>query len=166
MFAIVMGVSGSGKSTVGIALAAACGWPFVDADDLHSPANKAKMAAHHPLTDEDRAGWLAAVRRQMDAWAAAGTSGVIACSALKRRYRDVLRDGAGPVRFVYLDIPREILAARLLHRHGHFMPPDLLDSQLATLEPPAPDEQAITVSGPEPASQVGAVAAELGAGQA
>jgi gluconokinase len=161
MIIIVMGVSGSGKTTVGIALGTALGWPFVDGDTLHPAANVAKMAAGHPLTDADRAPWLAAIAGLMDKWAAAGGDGVIACSALRRAYRDVLRrDGA---RFVFLDVDRSLLAARLAHRHGHFMPAALLDSQLATLEPPQPDEGALTVE-VGPTASPAATAAEIVAG--
>ncbi|HKD96942.1 MAG TPA: gluconokinase [Micromonosporaceae bacterium] len=152
MIVVVMGVSGSGKSTIGAALASAQGWPFLEGDALHPAANVAKMAAGHPLTDEDRVPWLAAIGRRMDAWTAAGTSGVVACSALRRSYRDALRGprngrrgGPGGVRFVLLDVDREDLLDRLRHRHGHFMPPELLDSQLATLERPGPDERAVIV---------------------
>lgn len=145
-----MGVTGSGKSTIGSALADALSWPFLDADDLHSPANVAKMAAGHPLTDEDRAPWLAAISKRMDAWTAAGSSGVVACSALRRAYRDTLRGprtghrgGPGGVRFALLDLPRAELVTRVRHRPGHFMPVELIDSQLATLERPKPDERAL-----------------------
>lgn len=147
-----MGVSGSGKSTIGAALASALGWPFLEGDSLHPPANVAKMAAGHPLTDADRKPWLEAIGRRMDAWTAAGMSGVVACSALRRAYRDELRGspdgkrgGPGGVRFVLPDVDRDVLADRMRHRHGHFMAPELLDSQLATLERPDPDEQAVTV---------------------
>lgn len=147
-----MGVSGSGKSTVGAALASTLGWPFLEGDALHPAANVAKMAAGHPLTDADREPWLAALGRRMDAWTAAGVSGVVACSALHRSYRDALRGGRGGrrggpggVRFVLLDVDRAELADRMKHRHGHFMPLELLDSQLATLERPGPDEHALTV---------------------
>jgi gluconokinase len=156
VFLIVMGVSGSGKSTVGMALATKLSWPFVDGDALHSAANIAKMAAGHPLTDADRAEWLAAIRRQMDAWAAANVDGVLACSALHRSYRDELRRGPGEMRLVFLDVAPDVLAARLAHRHGHFMPPALLPSQLATLQRPTEDENPITVrvSGDEPVADV------------
>ncbi len=148
-----MGVSGSGKTTVGRALAAALRWPFLDGDDLHPASNVAKMAAGHPLTDEDRAPWLAAIGQRMDAWTAAGSSGVVGCSALRRAYRDTLRGtraahrgGPAGVRFALLDVPRADLAARMEHRPGHFMPVALLDSQLATLERPGADEAAVIVA--------------------
>lgn len=142
---LVMGVAGAGKSTVGGRLAADLGWAFVDGDDLHSAANVAKMAAGVPLTDADRAPWLAAIGDRVDGWAASGTPGVVASSALKRAYRDGLRAGRPQVELVYLGGERDILAARLAQRTGHFMPPGLLDSQLATLEAPAADERPIAV---------------------
>ena len=138
-----MGVSGSGKSTVGDLLAGRLGWDFGEGDELHPQANIAKMAAGHPLTDADRWPWLARVRGWIDEHVAAGRPGVITCSALKRSYRDVLRDEH--VVFVHLPVSREELLGRLTGRPGHFMPAALLDSQLADLEPPGPDEQAITV---------------------
>ena len=134
----VMGVSAAGKSTVGAALADALGVPFVDADDLHSDANRAKMASGTPLTDEDRWPWLDAVgARFRDAEA---TGLVMACSALRRVYRDRIRAVAPDVVFVHLDGSRELLAARAAARTDHFMPAALLDSQLATLEPLGADE--------------------------
>ena len=135
---LVMGVAGSGKSTVGAALAATLGVRFVDGDALHPPANVAKMAAGTPLDDADRAPWL-------DAIATVLASGpvVVACSALRRRYRDRLRAAAPELELVFLDGSRELLAHRLAERLHEFMPQSLLDSQLATLEIPAPDEHAI-----------------------
>jgi gluconokinase len=144
-----MGVSGSGKSTVGRALAGRLGWDFGEGDDLHPAANVAKMAAGQPLTDDDRWPWLARVRGWIDEHVAAGQPGAITCSALKRAYRDVLRDEH--VVFVHFSGTREQLATRLAARPGHFMPASLLDSQLADLEPPGDDEQAITIDiGPTP----------------
>ena len=140
---VLMGVSGSGKSTVGGALAGRLGWDLGEGDDLHPDANVAKMAAGHPLTDDDRWPWLAGVRGWIDEHTAAGRPGIVTCSALKRAYRDVLRDGH--VVFVYLAAERDELQARLTARQDHFMPAALLDSQLADLEPPGPDEQALTV---------------------
>ena len=140
---VLMGVAGSGKSTVGRLLAARLGWDLGEGDELHPAANIAKMAAGQPLTDIDRGPWLRRVRQWIDQRIAEGRPGIITCSALKRAYRDVLRDPH--VVFVHLTGPRTVLAARLDARHGHFMPAALLDSQLATLEPPADDEQAITV---------------------
>ncbi len=133
-----MGVSGSGKTTVGQLLADRLGVPFEDADSLHSPANVAKMAAGHPLTDADRRPWLAAVGRALAA--ARETGMVMACSALKRAYRDAIRADAPTARFLELDGSRETLESRVGHREGHFMPASLLDSQLATLEPLQRDE--------------------------
>ncbi|AYF98400.1 gluconokinase [Protaetiibacter intestinalis] len=132
---VVAGVSGSGKSTVGALLAERLGVPFVDGDALHPPANVAKMAAGIPLDDADRGPWLDAVGERL----AAG-SVVVACSALRRAYRDRLRAAAPSVRIVLLDGTRELLGERMAARAEHFMPPALLDSQLATLERPAPDE--------------------------
>jgi beta-glucosidase len=142
---VVMGVSGSGKSTVGAAIADAVGWPFVDGDSLHPAANVEKMAHGHPLTNADRAPWLDAIGEAMDKFIRDGADAVIACSALKRVYRDRLRDGRPDVWFAFLDIHTDLLKARMAQRHGHFMPSTLLPSQLATLERPAPDELAVTV---------------------
>ncbi|MCY1017373.1 gluconokinase [Pyxidicoccus sp. MSG2] len=147
MVVIVMGVSGAGKTTVGRALAAALGWRFVDADDLHPKASIAKMAAGVPLTDEDRWPWLQVLRGVMEDALARGEDLVMACSALKRSYRTVLEVDPSRMRWVYLNAPREVLARRLAQRHGHFMPPSLLDSQLATLEIPA-DALEVDVSPP------------------
>ena len=152
---VVMGVSGSGKSTIAKPVAERLGWPFEEGDDLHPKANIEKMAAGHPLTDADRAPWLDAVRAWIDAEVAAGRSGVITCSALKRAYRDRLRDGQPAVRFVYLEGDEALIHARVEAREGHFMPPELLHSQFQTLEPPTPDEHAIVVDIHQPvAAQV------------
>lgn len=133
-----MGVSGSGKTTIGTAVASQIGAVFADADDYHPAVNKAKMAAGTPLTDEDRAPWLQTLNGVMQGWAAEGKRGVLACSALKATYRDTLAQGLpeGSYAFVWLDLPREVLAARLAVRKHQYMNPKLLDSQLATLEPP------------------------------
>jgi gluconokinase/shikimate kinase len=140
---VIMGVSGGGKSTVAGLLAGRLGWDLAEGDDMHPAANIAKMAAGHPLDDADRWPWLARVAEWIRARTANGRPGIVTCSALKRSYRDKLR---GPsVVFVYLAGSRELIARRLAARQGHFMPPALLDSQFATLEPPDPDEQAITV---------------------
>ncbi|HKC26408.1 MAG TPA: gluconokinase [Jatrophihabitans sp.] len=158
---VLMGVSGSGKSTVGHVLAERLGWDFGEGDDLHPPENVAKMAAGQPLTDEDRWPWLARVRGWIDEHIRAGEPAIITCSALKRKYRDMLRDPH--VVFVYLAGPRDLVAARLAARQGHYMPESLLDSQLADLEPPEPDEQAITVHiGPEPSAQAAEIVERLG----
>jgi gluconokinase len=140
---VIMGVAGSGKSTVAGLLAGRLGWELAEGDDMHPPANIAKMAAGHPLTDEDRRPWLARVAAWILEHTAAHRPGIVTCSALKRSYRDVLRGDA--VIFVYLAASRELIAQRLAARHGHFMSPALLDSQFATLEPPGPDERAITI---------------------
>jgi gluconokinase len=140
---VVMGVSASGKTVVGQALADRLAVPFVDGDALHPPANVEKMAAGHPLDDADRAPWLDRVA----AWLAQHEAGgVVACSALKRRYRDRLRRDAPDAIFVLLDPPAAVLRARISHRPGHFMPASLLDSQLATLERPDADERAIVIT--------------------
>ena len=138
---VVMGVSGCGKTTVAQRIAAATGWEFAEADQFHSPDKVAKMAAGTPLTDEDRWPWLRRLADWMGDRAAAGTSTVIACSALRRAYRDVLRSGPPhAVDFVHLDGPVEVVAQRLAVRSGHYMPASLLASQVATLEPLAPEE--------------------------
>lgn len=142
---VVMGVSGTGKSTVGQAVADRLGRPFLEGDALHPEVNVAKMSAGTPLDDDDRWPWLQAVRDAMSAHAAAGTSTVVACSALRRPYRDVLREAQGRVRFVLLDVAPEALRERVVHRTGHWMPPSLLESQLATLEPLDPREDGVTV---------------------
>lgn len=159
---IVMGVSGAGKSTVAAALAAHLGFSVEDADVYHPPSNIAKMHAGIPLTDDDRWPWLHAIADAIDRKAAAGTPVVIACSALKRAYRDVLVHGRDDVRFVYLKGSRDLIAARLVRRSDHFMPTSLLDSQFATLEEPTPDEHAIVADIDAPVDDiVGAIAARL-----
>lgn len=140
---VVMGVSGTGKTTLAQNLSRTLGWPMAEGDDLHSDANRAKMAAGIPLTDADRWPWLRRIRAWIDSRLESGEPGVITCSALKRSYRDVLR--APGVVFVHLDGDRAVLADRLGRRRGHYMPPSLLDSQLATLEPLGPDEDGIVV---------------------
>ena len=151
---VVMGVSGSGKSTVGTALAAQLGCAFEDGDRLHPPENVAKMRSGHPLDDQDRAPWLAAVAARIDRWRAAGESAVITCSALKRRYREVIVGDRPEVRLVFLYGTPELLAERLAGRTGHFMPASLLDSQFAALEPPGPDEHPIAVSVAVPVDRI------------
>ncbi len=138
---VVMGVSGCGKSTVGQALAQALGVPFVEGDKLHPPRNVALMAAGTPLTDDDRLGWLQAVAVQLAAGQQHGV--VVSCSALKRSYRDLLRGSAPDLRLVHLSGDAMVLARRMHERPGHYMPASLLQSQLDTLELPAPDEAAI-----------------------
>ena len=142
---IVMGVTGAGKSTLAEALNQHLHWPYQEGDDLHPPANIAKMHAGTPLNDADRAPWLAAIKAWIDARLAAGKPGLITCSALKRKYRDTLIAGRSTVRVLYLKADRALLEEHLQHRSGHFMPASLLDSQLNTLEEPAPDENPITV---------------------
>jgi len=136
MIVVMMGVAGSGKTTVGRALADALGWPFYDADDFHPPQNVAKMAAGTPLTDEDRWPWLARMTDAMRQIDSRGGNAVLACSALRQAYRDVLA-AAGNVRFVHLQGDYDTIAARLATRRHRYMPASLLDSQFATLEAPA-----------------------------
>ena len=145
MIAILMGVTGTGKSTIMHALVDRTGWEFAEGDDYHSEANKAKMRAGVPLTDGDRVPWLDALHGVLMGWAQAGKNGVMTCSALKESYRKTLTQDLpdGLVHFVLLEAPKQVLGERLEHRTGHFMNPVLLDSQLATLEPP---EDAIDVS--------------------
>ena len=143
---VVMGVSGSGKTTLAAMLAGRLGWPYRDADDFHPAANVLKMASGRPLTDEDRAPWLAAIARWIDDQRAAGGHAIVACSALKRAYRDVLIGARGDVGLVFLDGARETIHTRMKARADHFMPTALLDSQIETLEPPTADENAVRVS--------------------
>jgi carbohydrate kinase (thermoresistant glucokinase family) len=143
---VVMGVSGSGKTTIGPLLAGRLGWGYAEADDFHPQSNVDKMAAGQPLTDEDRWPWLRAIAEWIAGRHAAGEPGVVSCSALRRAYRDVLRDASPDVRVVYLEGSRELIQRRMVARHQHFMKAAMLDSQFATLEPPAPDEQVTTVS--------------------
>jgi gluconokinase len=142
---IVMGVSGSGKTTIGQKLAKRLGWPYEDADTFHPPGNVAKMSAGHPLTDEDRWPWLRAIAAEVDRVLGAGGTIVIGCSALKRVYRDVLLQNRTDVRLIYLEGTQALIADRLGRRKGHFMPPGLLASQFNTLEPPTADEHPVTV---------------------
>jgi carbohydrate kinase (thermoresistant glucokinase family) len=141
-----MGVSGSGKTTVAALLAGGLRWDFEDADDLHPAANIAKMHAGIPLTGADRSPWLLAVAGWIDASRAAGRHGVVACSALKRSYRDIIIGDRPDVRLVYLKGDRQLITTRLACRHGHFMPAGLLASQFAALEEPTADEHPIVVS--------------------
>jgi len=141
---VVMGVSGSGKTTIARRLAESLGWDFLDGDDLHPAANVAKMRAGVPLVDADRWPWLAAIAAWMRQQLTAGRSGVVACSALRQVYRARLRQAGTGVRFVYLRVDHEELARRMRGRE-HFMPPELLGSQLATLEEPGSDEPALRV---------------------
>ncbi len=142
---IVMGVSGSGKTTVAAMLAGRLHWNFQEGDALHPQANVDKMHHGVPLTDADRLPWLDSIAALIDRWSAEGVCGVITCSALKRAYRDRIRAGQSDVEFIYLRGARELVSSRITQRMGHFMPPSLLDSQFATLEEPGEDEPAITV---------------------
>ncbi len=143
---IVMGVSGVGKSTIALALNTHLHWSFQEGDDLHPAANIAKMSHGIPLTDEDRAPWLAAVRAWIDARVAADESGMVTCSALKRSYRDTMVANRANVRILYLHADPKIIKEHLAKRTGHFMPPTMLESQLKTLEEPAADEHPIIVN--------------------
>jgi gluconokinase len=143
---VVMGVSGSGKSTIASMLANKLGWVYEDGDWFHPKSNVDKMHAGQPLTDEDRKPWLEAIARHIDALRKDGEHAVIACSALKRAYRDVLVGTRPDVRLVYLKGTRDLIARRIATRHGHFMPPELLDSQFAALEEPRADERPIVTS--------------------
>ena len=150
-----MGVSGCGKSTVGRLLATHTGWPFLDADDLHPAENIAKMAAGTPLTDADREPWLSRVAAWIAERRAAGESGVVACSALKRAYRDRLRQADPDLRLVYLQADRGTISARLSQRVGHFFSPTLFATQFADLDEPGPDERPIIVPiGQTPSAEV------------
>ncbi|MFF0478551.1 gluconokinase, GntK/IdnK-type [Streptomyces sp. NPDC004284] len=151
---LVVGVSGSGKSTVGRLLAARLGWEYRDADEFHSEADRAKMAAGHALTDSDRGPWLEAIGEWMDGAIAARRQAVVTCSALKRAYRDTLLEGRPEVLLVYLHGSHELLGARLAGRHGHFFPADLLDTQLAVLQEPEPDEHPLVVEIDQPPEAV------------
>jgi gluconokinase len=148
-----MGVSGSGKTYLAKKLAAATGWAYAEGDDYHSDANKAKMAAGTPLTDADRGPWLDSLHELLAGWDRRGESGILTCSALKASYREHLTAGLPQARFVWLDLPRAVLAERMAHRPGHFMPPALLDSQLATLEAPTDAKDTLRLDGTEPVEQ-------------
>ncbi len=154
MIIVLMGVSGSGKTTVGKALARKLGWTFVDADDFHPPANVAKMHRGEPLTDEDRKPWLAAIHQHLLEAASRGVNVVLACSALKHAYRDYLQhEEPERIYFVYLQGSEELIRQRLAGRKGHFMNPNLLHSQFETLEPP---ENAIVVDIAPPPDEIAA----------
>ena len=143
--AVVMGVSGSGKTAVSALLAAALGCQFQEGDDLHPAENVKKMMSGIPLTDADRLPWLQKIAEEVDAWRARHESGVLTCSALKRSYRDIIIDGRSDVTLVYLRGSYDLIHRRMAARHGHFMPVALLDSQFATLQEPTPDEHPIIV---------------------
>jgi gluconokinase len=157
---ILMGVAGVGKTTVGVRLAEALGWRFRDGDELHSLESVAKMAAGVPLTDEDRGPWLGRLRERVEQALAAGEGLVLACSALRRAYRERLVVDPGRVKLVLLWGSRELLAARLAARQGHFMPPELLDSQLATLE--APEDALVVEVSEAPDAVVARILSGLG----
>ncbi len=164
MIVVLMGVSGSGKTTIGTLLAARLGSVFADADDYHPAANKAKMAAGHPLNDEDRQPWLETLNGVMHGWFESGKGGVLACSALKETYRATLAAEMpeGAVKFVLLDGPKELIEERLVQRPGHFFNPKLLESQLTTLEKP---KDALTVvNDKSPVEVVDEILREIGAG--
>jgi gluconokinase len=162
---VVMGVSGAGKSTIAAALAARLGWAYEDADWFHPPSNIEKMHSGQALTDQDRWPWLQGIAAWIDATRKAGGHGAIACSALKRGYRDVLVNGRQDVRIVYLKGERELIAGRIALRHGHFMPGSLLDSQFAALQEPREDEHPIVVSADaHPRDIVEFIIASLGIG--
>ena len=151
---VLMGVSGCGKSTVGEGLASHLGWRFVEGDSLHPPENVDKMAAGQPLTDDDRAGWLASLADLLAHAARTEQGLVISCSALKRTYRDRLREGDARALFVHLDGSRELNAARIAGRTHMYMPASLLDSQFSTLQAPEPDEQALSLSVQQPPAEL------------
>jgi gluconokinase len=156
--AVMMGVSGSGKTTIARGVAEREGWRLLEGDAFHPPSNVAKMHAGTPLTDEDRWPWLRAIAHEIDAMRARGEQGVVACSALKRSYRDILIGDRTDVVLVYLQGSKALIAERIASRKGHFMPAALLDSQFATLEEPGPDEHPIVVSiGTSPEAIVDAV---------
>ena len=164
---VVMGVSGSGKTTIAALLAGRLGWEYADADQFHSPANIRKMHGGTPLTDQDRAPWLATMAAWIDATRSVQRHGVLACSALKRSYRNVLVAGRPDVRIVYLRGDKALIAGRQAARHNHFMPATLVDSQFATLEEPNQDENPLTVSvAPRPPAIVATIYARILAGEA
>jgi gluconokinase len=142
---LVMGVSGSGKTTVAVLLSAALGCQFQEGDDLHPAANVEKMRGGTPLTDADRLPWLRKIAEEIDGWRARGESGVLTCSALKRSYRDIIIGDRSDVTLVYLKGSQDLIHRRMAARHEHFMPVALLDSQFATLQEPTPDEHPIAV---------------------
>jgi gluconokinase len=159
---VVMGVSGSGKSTVAAGLVDRLGWEFAEGDDFHPPANVAKMRNGVPLDDDDRWPWLRTLAAWIGEHEQAGKSAVVTCSALKRSYRDLLRDGHPSVWFAHVTADAEQIRDRVQRRTGHYMPPSLLDSQLATLEPLQDDEPGASVSGAgEPDEVVDALLATL-----
>jgi gluconokinase len=151
---VVMGVSGSGKTTVGTLLAQRLGWPFADADAFHPPANVERMRAGIALTDEDRWPWLDAMAAWIDQARVSGKGGVVACSALKRRYRDRIIGARDDVRLVHLQGEYEIIARRMAERPHHYMPVSLLRSQFDALEPPAPEEASLVMPVAAPPGEI------------
>ncbi|HJS87551.1 MAG TPA: gluconokinase [Acetobacteraceae bacterium] len=151
---VVMGVSGSGKTTIARGVADRLGWDMLEGDAFHPPSNVEKMSHGIPLDDADRMPWLRAIAQAIDTALAASRCTVVACSALKRSYRDILIGPRKNVALVYLQGSRALLEERMRRRAGHFMPPSLLDSQLATLEEPTPDEAPITVSVAPPPERI------------
>ena len=163
MIALLAGVSRSGKSTVGSMLAKRLGWPFADGDSFHTAVNVAKMRAGQPLTDDDRWPWLEAIAAWMDKQIAAGQSAVVACSALRRAYRDVLLDGRPAARMVFLQVSHDQDVARLTARQGHFFPSKLLESQFAAMEMPQDSERILVLTAQQsPADVVAEIIRRLG----
>ena len=162
VIAVVMGVSGSGKTTVAVLLSTALGCQFQEGDDLHPSENVEKMHAGKPLTDADRLPWLRKIAEEIDCWRARGQSGVLTCSGLKRSYRDIIIGDRSDVTLVYLKGSHDLIHRRMAARHEHFMPVVLLDSQFATLQEPTPDEHPITVDvGGRPTEIVGEIVRQL-----
>jgi carbohydrate kinase (thermoresistant glucokinase family) len=145
MILVIMGVSGSGKTTIAQRLSRKLGWQYQEGDALHPPSNVEKMSSGTPLTDADRLPWLHKIAARIEEWRAAGVSGVVTCSALKRSYRDIIAGNRPDVVVVYPKGSQALIAGRMAERKGHFMPASLLDSQFRILEEPSPDENAITV---------------------
>jgi gluconokinase len=167
MIVVLMGVSGSGKTTIGTLLAERTGAIFADADDYHPAANKEKMAAGHPLNDDDRQPWLETLNAMLQKWFVAGHSGILACSALKAKYRETLAVGMPPgsVHFVLLDGSPELIAKRLAARKHEFMNPKLLETQLKTLEKPAEGEAYSVVNDRSPGAVVDEILAHVAIGK-
>jgi carbohydrate kinase (thermoresistant glucokinase family) len=162
---VVMGVASSGKTSLGERLANHLGWPFRDADSFHPPENVAKMSGGTPLNDDDRKPWLAAIAAWIDDLRATGRNGIVTCSALKKRYRDVIVGDRPDVALVYLRGSRELIGARMAARQHHFMPPALLDSQFAALEEPDEDERPLVMPVDLPKAEIERrVLGELGLG--
>jgi gluconokinase len=162
MIVVVMGVSGSGKTTVAALLAANLGWRYREGDDLHPSENVEKMRGGTPLTDADRLPWLRKIAEEIDGWRERGEQGVLTCSALKRAYRDIIIGDRADVALAYLKGSHDLIARRMAARHEHFMPAALLQSQFATLQEPTPDERPIVMDVGRPPSEIAeAIASEL-----